>query len=83
MSENYYALIKKERVDNVIVVDEQDDASIKTFCADNGFDEAVFLGTSTVALHSLKTKDGFIAPDYEYLKSIGLAAYSETDTANK
>ena len=80
--ELHYALLKDNRVMTVIVVEEQNDAQIKSYCDDMGFDEFIFTGEeNTIAPHSLKSGKKFIPADFDYLKEIGLSERNNVEQA--
>lgn len=80
--ELYYALLKNNRVMSVIVVEKQDDAEIKSYCDEMGFDEFIFTGEdNSIAPHSLKKDKSFIPADFDYLKEIGLSERNNVEQA--
>jgi hypothetical protein len=81
MFELHYALLKNNRVVNVIVVEKQDDKAIKSFCDEMGFDEFIFTGEEKIKMHSLKAGKDFIEADWDYLKSIGLSTRDNAEQA--
>ena len=91
MSELHYALLKDNRVMNVIVVEKQDDKEIKAFCDAMGYDEFIYLADGKkMPMHSLRVGEDFVSADFNYLKSIGLSfrdnaeqAAWELENANK
>ncbi len=91
MSELHYALLKDNRVMNIIVVEKQDDKEIKAFCDVMGYDEFIYLASGEkMPMHSLRVGEDFVPADFDYLKSIGLSfrdnaeqAAWELENANK
>lgn len=82
MSELHYALLKDNRVMNIIVVEKQDDKEIKTFCDAMGFDEFIYLADAEkMPMHSLKVGKQFVVADLDYLKSIGLSTRDNAEQA--
>lgn len=80
--ELHYALLKNNRVMTVIVVEQQNDAEIKSYCDEMGFDEFIFTGEEkTIAPHSLKSGNKFIPADFDYLKEIGLSERNNAEQA--
>jgi hypothetical protein len=76
-----YALLKNNRVVNVIVVEKQDDKAIKTLCDEMGFDEFIFTGDDKIKMHSIRVGTDFIEADFDYLKSIGLSTFDNAEHA--
>ena len=82
MAEQHYAVLKNNRVMNIIVVEKQDDKEIKTFCDAMGYDEYIFLSDGDkIIMHSIRVDDNFVAADYDYLKSIGLSDRNNAEQA--
>lgn len=73
MSELKYALLKGNRVENVIVMDKQDDAAIAEHCEIYGFDLFVYLGENSVAIWSTYDGSIFTPPTLDYLYEIGIS----------
>lgn len=72
MTELKYALLKDNRVKNVIVMHQQDDTSIAKHCEVNGFDSFVFVGVENVAIWSTYDGETFTPPTLDYLYEIGI-----------
>lgn len=82
MSELYYAVLKNNRVINVIVVEQQDDNAIKLFCDAMEYDEFIYLNNNpTITIHSLRVNNEFVSADYDYLKEIGLSERNNAEQA--
>ena len=82
MSELHYALLKDNRVMNIIVVEKQDDTEIKIFCDAMGYDEFIYLADGEkMAMHSLRVNGDFVPADFDYLKSIGLSQKDNAEQA--
>jgi hypothetical protein len=82
MSELHYALLKDNRVMNIIVVEKQDDKEIKAFCDAMGYDEFIYLADGEkMPMHSLRVGKDFVPADYDYLKSIGLSPRNNAEQA--
>lgn len=80
--ELYYAVLKNNRVMNIIVVEEQDDVAIQALCDSMDYDEFIYLADSpTITMHSLRVDGEFIPADYDYLKSIGLSTRDNAEQA--
>jgi hypothetical protein len=82
MSELHYALLKDNRVMNIIVVEKQDDKEIKAFCDEMGYDEFIYLADKEkMPMHSLRVGKNFVTADFDYLKSIGLSTRDNAEQA--
>ncbi len=82
MSELHYALLKENRVMNIIVVEKQDDNEIQSFCDAMGYDEFIYLANGELMpMHSLRVNGEYIPADYDYLKSIGLSTRNNEEQA--
>lgn len=82
MTEKYYALLKENRVMNIIVVEKQDDEMIQTFIDEQEFDEFIYLADKKpMPIYSLRINNEFIPADYDYLKSIGLSQVNNDEYA--
>jgi hypothetical protein len=82
MSELHYALLKDNRVMNIIVVEKQDDNKIQSFCNAMGYDEFIYLADNQpMPMHSLRVNGEYVLADYDYLKSIGLSTRNNEEQA--
>jgi hypothetical protein len=82
MSELRYALLNKNRVMNIIIVEQQNDDEIKTFCDAMGFDEFIFMGQNEqIPMHGLRVGKEFIPADFDYMKAIGLSDRNNAEQA--
>lgn len=70
--EIYYALLKNNRVENIIVMDSIDDEAVALFAEVEGYD-AFKTVTEKPAIHSLFDGKKFTAPDLDYLYEIGVS----------
>jgi hypothetical protein len=77
--EKHYALLKNNRVMNVIVVEKQNDIEIQTFCDEMDYDEFIFTNDKKIEMHALRVNDKFVSADYDYLKSIGLSSRNNAE----
>lgn len=77
MTELKYALIKNNRVANVIVMDKQDDNAITEHCEIYGFDSFVYLGEDNVAMFSSYDGQTFTPPTLDYLFEIGISSENQ------
>ena len=70
--EQHYVFLKNNRVEQVAVFASQDEALADAVAQEQGFDDAVWVGTDKPAMWS--TYDGitFTLPTDEYLISIGI-----------
>ena len=73
MAEKHYAFIKDNRVENVAVFAEQNDALAQTISDEQGYDSFVWLDEN-LAPTKWSSYDGkvFTAPTTDYLVSIGV-----------
>ena len=72
--EKHYALLKNNRVMNIIVVEEQNDSEIQNFINEHDYDEFIYLGEEkSISIYSLRVGNDFLPADRDYLKSIGLS----------
>ena len=82
MTEHKYAFLKANRVLNVIVLDAKNDAEAELHKTTYGYDEFIYAGTDEAPrMHSLRSGTDFVAADYDYLFSIGLAPYDNAGYA--
>lgn len=79
--EKHYAVLKNNRVVNVIVVEKQNDNEIQSFCDQMGFDEFIFTDDKKLEIHSLRVGDTYVPADYDYLKSIGSSRFNNAEHA--
>lgn len=70
--ELHYAFIKNNRVAQVAVFASQDEALADAVVQEQGFDDAVWVGTDAPAMWSTYDGTTFTAPTDEYLISIGI-----------
>jgi hypothetical protein len=72
MSEQHYAFLKDNRVQNVAVFASQDEALADAVAQEHGFDDAVWVGENTPTMWSTYNGTEFTPPTDEYLISIGI-----------
>jgi len=70
--EKYYAFIKNNRVENVAVFASQDEVLADRIVQEQGYDDAVWVGTDAPARWSTYNGTTFTPPTDEYLISIGI-----------
>jgi hypothetical protein len=70
--EKYYAFIKNNRVENILVFASQDEALANRIAQEQGYDDAVWVGTDVPARWSTYNGLIFTPPTEEYLISIGI-----------
>lgn len=70
--EQHYAFLKDNRVQNVAVFASQDEALADAVAQEQGYDDAVWLGTDVPARWSTYDGTTFTPPTEEYLISIGI-----------
>ena len=71
--EQHYVFLKNNRVEQVAVFASQDEALADAVAIEQGYDDAVWVGTNVPAMWS--TYDGitFTEPTLDYLYEIGIA----------
>ncbi len=72
--EQHYAFIKNNRVENVAVFASQDEALADRVAQEQGYDDAVWVGTTIPQMWSTYNGSTFTPPTDEYLISIGVLA---------
>lgn len=70
--ELHYAFLKDNRVEQVAVFGSQDEALADRIAQEQGFDDAVWVGTDAPAMWSTYDGTTFTPPTEEYLISIGI-----------
>jgi hypothetical protein len=70
--EQHYVFLKNNRVVQVAVFGSQDEALADAVAQEQGFDDAVWVGTDAPAMWSTYDGTTFTAPTDEYLISIGI-----------
>ena len=70
--ELHYAFIKDNRVAQVAVFASQDETLADAVAREHGFDDAVWVGSTTPAMWSTYDGTTFTPPTDEYLISIGI-----------
>jgi hypothetical protein len=70
--EQHYVFLKNSRVAQVAVFASQDEALADAVAIEHGFDDAVWVGSTTPAMWSTYDGTTFTAPTDEYLISIGI-----------
>jgi hypothetical protein len=71
--EQHYAFIKDGRVANIAVFVEQNEELADAVAIENGYDDAVWVGSDIPAMFSSYDGQKFIAPTLDYLYEIGIA----------
>lgn len=71
--EQHYAFIKNGRVANVAVFAEQNEELADAVAREQGFEDAVWVGTNPPAMHSSYDGKKFVEPTLDYLYEIGVA----------
>lgn len=76
--EQHYVFLKDNRVANIAVFASQDEALADAVAIEQGFDDAVWVGSNIPSMWS--TYDGtlFTAPTLDYLYEIGIANENTT-----
>ena len=75
--EQHYAFIKNNRVENIAVFSSQDETLADRVAQEQGYDDAVWVGTNVPARWSTYNGTTFTAPTTEYLISIGVITLEE------
>ena len=70
--EQHYAFIKNNRVENTLVFASQDEALADRIVQEQGYDDAVWVGTNVPVRWSTYDGTTFTPPTEEYLISIGI-----------
>jgi hypothetical protein len=71
--EQHYVFLKDNRVANIAVFASQDEALADAVAREQGFDDAVWVGTTTPAMWSTYNGTTFTEPTLDYLYEIGIA----------
>jgi hypothetical protein len=72
MTEQHYVFIKDNRVANIAVFASQDEELADRVAQEQGFDDAVWVGSTIPTMFSSYDNGVFIPPTDEYLISIGI-----------
>ena len=70
--EKHYVFLKNNRVENIAVFASQDEALADRVAQEQGYDDAVWVGTDVPARWSTYNGTTFTPPTDEYLISIGI-----------
>jgi hypothetical protein len=70
--EKHYAFLKNNRVENIAVFASQDEALADRIAQEQGYDDAVWVGTDAPVKWSTYNGTTFTPPTDEYLISIGI-----------
>jgi hypothetical protein len=70
--EKFYAFLKNNRVENIFVFASQDEELANRIAQEQGYDDAVWVGTDAPARWSTYNGTTFTPPTEEYLISIGI-----------
>jgi hypothetical protein len=70
--EQHYVFLKNNRVANVAVFGSQDEILADAVAQEQGFDDAVWVGSTIPAMWSIYDGTVFTPPSDEYLISIGI-----------
>ena len=71
--EQHYVFIKDGRVANIAVFAEQNEELADRVAIENGYDDAVWVGSTIPAMHSSYDGTTFTAPTIDYLYEIGVS----------
>jgi hypothetical protein len=70
--EQHYVFLKDNRVKNIAVFASQDEALADAVAQEQGFDDAVWVGSTIPSMWSTYDGTTFMPPTDEYLISIGI-----------
>jgi hypothetical protein len=70
--EQHYTFIKNNRVENIAVFASQDETLADRIAQEQGYDDAVWVGTNVPVKWSTYDGSTFTPPTEEYLISIGI-----------
>jgi hypothetical protein len=70
--EQHYVFLKDNRVANISVFASQDEALADSIAQEQGYDDAVWVGSNLPAMYSTYDGTTFTLPTNEYLISIGI-----------
>jgi hypothetical protein len=71
--EQHYAFLKNNIVKNIAVFASQDEALADAVAQEQGFDDAVWVGSTVPSMWSTYDGKDFTAPTLDYLYEIGVA----------
>jgi hypothetical protein len=71
--EQHYVFLKNNRVEQVAVFASQDEALADAVAHEQGFDDAVWVGSTIPTMWSTYDGTTFTAPTLDYLYEIGIA----------
>jgi hypothetical protein len=78
--EQHYVFLKNNRVANIAVFASQDETLADAVAQEQGFDDAVWVGSQLPAMWSTYDGTTFTEPTLEYLISIGIQTPVEEPT---
>jgi hypothetical protein len=81
--EQHYVFLKNNRVENIAVFASQDEALADRVAQEQGYDDAVWVGTEVPAKWSTYDGTTFTPPTDEYLISIGILNPVIEETPNE
>ena len=70
--EQHYAFLKNNRVENIAVFASQDEALADRIAQEQGYDDAVWVGTTVPPMWATYNGTTFTVPTADYLISIGI-----------
>lgn len=71
--EQHYVFIKNNRVANITVFAEQNEELADRVAQEQGYDDAIWVGSDIPAMHSSYDGTSFTAPTIDYLYEIGVS----------
>jgi hypothetical protein len=72
--EQHYVFLKDNRVQQIAVFASQDEALADAVAQEHGFDDAVWVGSTTPAMWSSYDGENFTEPTLDYLYEIGIVS---------
>jgi len=81
--EQHYVFLKNNRVENIAVFASQDEALADAVAQEQGYDDAVWVGTDAPVKWSTYDGTTFTPPTEEYLISIGILNPVAGETPNE
>ena len=75
--EQHYAFIKDGKVANVAVFAEQNEELADLVAQEQGYDDAVWVGSNPPTMHSAYDGNKFIEPTLDYLYEIGVSSENQ------
>jgi hypothetical protein len=78
MAEKHYVFLKNNRVEQVAVFASQDEELADAVAQEQGFDDAIWVGETTIAMWSTYDGTSFTPPTLDYLYEIGISRENQS-----